>query len=70
MAELSPWQRWALDVLAQNVEHTPFAYAMREGTKGLVKKGLAEPIDGTARYRLTTAGTAEWQRRHRNTNAA
>lgn len=68
MASLSPWQRWALTTLAERGEHIPAAYAMRDGCKGLERRGLAERVEGSVgRYRLTDAGRAEHERRTRRT---
>lgn len=66
MADLSPWQRGALDVLHGRPSYiTAYRGWVRTGCEGLVKKGLAErvpPVHGC--FRITHAGEAEWQRRH------
>lgn len=67
MADLSPWQRWALDEIATRPDIiTSHRSRLRVGCMGLEKLGLAEkigPFPGT--YRITSAGRQEWERRHR-----
>jgi hypothetical protein len=72
MADLSPWQRMALDELATRPDViTSHGSRLRTGCIGLAKRGLAEkvgPFPGC--YRITDEGRQEWLRRHRRDEAA
>jgi hypothetical protein len=72
MADLSPWQRGALDALYGKPDViTPFRGPLREGCLGLVRKGLAAAAPpGPGRFRITDAGMVEWRRRHPETQDA
>lgn len=63
MTDLSSWEREALMFLHDHPGKPPLYASTRDGIKGLVRKGLAEPIERTLYYRLTDAGRAEHDRR-------
>lgn len=67
MADLTPWQRAALERLAgKPVGYAPGDALIRKGCDALTRDGLAERVPGTlTMYRLTTAGVLEHARRER-----